>query len=278
VFSIDVDELKTKQSAGFVMANVAIEGSAAELGIGCSNLWVQPSCPANHFNVFKGIEGFLEAPTSVPADQIPMLITFPSVKDRKWAEEHPGYECGQILALAEWDWFKQHLEESPWAHNAPPHVQRKDPAGYEALKAKWSMRLEELLFRYYPQLKGKIAFMNISTPLTIEHYLRSDGNGSGGGGGAIGLDVTPERFTCESEIRQLNMKSPLPDLWLTGQDVLLCGVPLAQASGLVTAAKILGVFGGFRFALRSARLLLASKLAARAAKRAAAANSKPKAN
>ena len=37
-------------------------------------------------------------------------------------------------------------------------------------------------------MQGKIEFTDISTPLTIEHYLPSSS------GGAIGLDVTPARF------------------------------------------------------------------------------------
>ena len=41
--------------------------------------------------------------------------------------------------------------------------------------------------------EGRVVAVDISTPLTIENYLRS------GKGAAIGLDVTPARFVDEDE-------------------------------------------------------------------------------
>jgi hypothetical protein len=41
----------------------------------------------------------------------------------------------------------------------------------------------------YPRVQGKIDYFEVSTPSTIEHYLRATD------GGAVGLDQTPTRFT-----------------------------------------------------------------------------------
>jgi all-trans-retinol 13,14-reductase len=98
-------------------------------------------------------------------------------------------------------------------------------------------------------LHGKVAFVDVSTPLTIEHYLPSS-IGSG-----ISLDVTPDRFVNMAQLEILDMKSRVPGLWLTGQDTIICGIPLAQSSGLITAARILGPFGTLRLGIRALRLL-----------------------
>jgi hypothetical protein len=64
--------------------------------------------------------------------------------------------------------------------------------------------------------------VDISTPLSIQHYLRAVR------GGAVGLDVSPERF-CNRGLRDdLDPISKIPGLALTGQDVSLCGVTLCQ--------------------------------------------------
>ena len=56
------------------------------------------------------------------------------------------------------------------------------------------------LNHHFPKTVGKLEFCDISTPLTIENYLRS------GNGAAIGLDVTPKRFIEPEEVEQLDMK------------------------------------------------------------------------
>lgn len=64
--------------------------------------------------------------------------------------------------------------------------------------------------------------VDISTPLSIEHYL------SAVHGGAVGLDVSPARF-CDQQLREdLDPITKIPGLALTGQDIALCGVTLCQ--------------------------------------------------
>jgi len=105
----------------------------------------------------------------------------------------------------------------------------------------------------YPQLKDKVELADLATPNTIEHYLPT------GSGSAIGLDVNGGegcRFTDMSTMKKLDMKTPVPGLWMTGQDTLLCGVPMAQAAGLIAALRIAGPVGASRLVWRSAWLLL----------------------
>ena len=96
------------------------------------------------------------------------------------------------------------------------------------------------------QVKGAIDFVDVSTPLSIAHYLASPG------GAAVGLDPAPERYGGDWKIMsQLDSISPVRGLALTGQDTLICGVIMAQVSGLATAIRLLGPIAGAKFVART---------------------------
>lgn len=246
---LDPSALELKQAKSFLMANVALNGTAEELGIDCSNRWPMPSSESNNFNMFQGIEDYLADPLGVPADHIPLMITFPSVKDRVFAAKNGEYQTCQVLAIAKYEWFERYMGENPWARNAPPHVDRVNQEEYDAYKKKWGDKLTEALLIQYPKFKGKIEFVNVSTPLTMDHYLQSTQ------GAAIGLDVTPQRFVDNEVMAQLDMKTKIPGLWVTGHDSLMCGVPLAQLAGIFTAVRVLGWKTGFEYLLRNSKFL-----------------------
>jgi phytoene dehydrogenase-like protein len=101
-------------------------------------------------------------------------------------------------------------------------LQRKGQDEYNALKAQWSERLLTLLHRHFPNTKGRVEFCDLSTPLTLEHYLRAVG------GAGVGLDVTPQRFVDAKELAELDARHPrVPGLWRAGQDYLMCGQVMA---------------------------------------------------
>ena len=148
-------KLQTDQSCGFVMANIALDGTADELGISSANLWLQPASEANDWDVFGGIDAFFDSPLDVPVAHIPAGITFPSVKDRSHAgaRQQPSHHACQILVPACFEWFSALEEESGrgdgrpeplvGSRHAPPHVFRSE--AYAESKAKWKRRLLELL-------------------------------------------------------------------------------------------------------------------------------------
>ena len=108
-----------------------------------------------------------------------------------------------------------------------------------------------MLHDLFPKPAGRVEFVVVSTPLTIENYLRS------GGGAGVGLDVTPARFVDEKEFARLDAKfAAVPGLWLAGQDSLMCGQIIAAASGMITALRILGPLRALQFVVRVVRLLL----------------------
>jgi len=241
----------TSQSCGFVMGNITLSGTAEELGISSANMWIQPSSEANGYNAIKGIDDFMAAPLKVDRRHLALGITFPSCKDRTHEARHPGVHCCQILAPAEWRHFERFvpLGAQPPSRHAPPHAEREKSKEYAAVKQQWADRMLDALHTHYPATRGRVTHVDISTPLTIENFLRP------GNGAAIGLDVTPARFVDEDEVRVLDMRSHIPGLWLCGQDVLMCGQVLAAASGTLCALRMLGPLTWLRFAFRAVRLL-----------------------
>ncbi len=87
------------------------------------------------------------------------------------------------------------------------------------------------LYDKLPQLRGKVDYYEVSTPLTTEWF-------SGYRHGELyGLDHTPERM----RLRWLGPRTRIPGLWLTGQDTLTCGVTGAMMAGLLTTTAMVGM-------------------------------------
>lgn len=87
--------------------------------------------------------------------------------------------------------------------------------------------------------------MDVGTPLSIEHYLCSPR------GGAVGLEPSPERFTSPHFARATDTESPIPGLWLTGQDFVALGVPNCMFAGIITALRLLNWRERISFIARS---------------------------
>merc|ERR1712107_249738 len=166
------------------------------------------------------------------------MITFPSVKDRAYKRHAgDGRESCQLLCLAKAEWFGNIPEPEVGTMTKPAYKHPQRSAEYEEIKEQWKERLRSALLEIYSQLKDKIDMFDISTPLTIEHYLPT------GSGSAIGLDTVAGescRFTNFAIMKMLDMKSKIPGLWMPGQDTMMIGVPLAQAAGLITGMRIAG--------------------------------------
>ena len=87
----------------------------------------------------------------------------------------------------------------------------------------------EKLYEYLPQLRGKIDYYELSTPLSTRHFCNYEQ------GEVYGIDHTPDRY----EHRFLRVHTPIKQLYLTGQDVVSAGIGGALAAGMITASAIL---------------------------------------
>lgn len=222
-----------KPSLGFVMANVGLKGTAAELGIGNFNSWYLGTNGKNG-DMYEALHEFWADPLK-NADNVPVMIVFPSIKDDKDGT-FTHHTC-QVLIMAEYSWFEKWAKET----------QGKRGDEYDKLKAAWKEVSLKRLFALYPKLAapGVVDICDVSTPLSIEYYLREPA------GGACGLDLTPERFTDWNIQQHLDASTPIQGLWLSGQDILICGQPLAQLAGIITASRMLGPIQMAKIVLQS---------------------------
>ena len=86
------------------------------------------------------------------------------------------------------------------------------------------------LDRHLPGVRREMDYMEASTPLSTRHFAGYEH------GEIYGLEHSPARFLN----RGLRPRTPVPGLFLTGQDVASCGVAGAMVGGYLAASTILG--------------------------------------
>lgn len=204
-----------KPSVSHVCLYIGLKENLRELGIGTTNYWVYSSNDHD-----KTVKDYLEDRTK----PFPITyISFPSLKDPKWDERYPGKSTIEMITLAPYEWFSK-WEDERWKHRGDE---------YEELKEYFSQRLLKELYRQLPQLEGKIDYYELSTPLSTSHFVNYEK------GEIYGLDHSPERFLS----KDLRPRTPIKNLWLTGQDIVTCGIGGALMGGLLTAAAVTnGIF------------------------------------
>jgi all-trans-retinol 13,14-reductase len=204
---------RVKPSAAHLGVYIGLKGTAAELGLPKTNFWVYPSRDYDGDS-----ERFFEdsnAPFPV------VYISFPSAKDPDYERRHPGTATIEIVAPAPYEWFEK-WKDQPWG---------KRGDDYEAFKAQLGERLMATLYEKLPHLRGKVDYCEVSTPLSTAYFCEWQR------GELYGLDHDPARFGED----WLSPRTKIPGLWLTGQDILSCGVVGAMMAGLLTATAIAGV-------------------------------------
>lgn len=192
---------------------LGLDGSPEELQLPKTNYWIYPG-DADHDTC---INRYLKNTD----EEFPMVyISFPSAKDPDWSNRYPGRSTIDIITLLPYEVFEK-WEGSRW-------MKRGDE--YLALKEKFANRLLEVLYKHLPHLKGKVAYQELSTPLTTKHFINYDK------GEIYGLDHTPKRFRQKF----LRPRTPIQNLYLTGQDIVTAGVGAALFSGVLTTTAMTG--------------------------------------
>ncbi len=202
---------RVASSVGHVCLYAGLRGTAAELGLPRHNFWIYPG-PDHDANV-EAYERDPEAPLPV------VYASFPSAKDPTFEERFPGRSTIELITLAPFERYMRWYG-SEW---------RERPEAYEAHKRRLSERLLAALYGQLPQLRGRIDHHELSTPLSTRHFANYER------GEIYGLEHTPQRF----RERFLKPRTPIENLYLTGQDIVSCGVAGAMAAGYLTASVIL---------------------------------------
>ena len=191
-----------------------------------------------HYTLFLGFEGDIEAAgatkanhwifptgevdviwTTAPEGAPPcMVASFGSLKNPKHDPGSQQKHMGQFLVWADWAAVKQ------W-EDQPAGARGDDYANFKR-------RTEDTLMAqfesYFPDLAKLVVHRELATPLSTVTF-------TGHRKGAFyGLDVTPERVMCDA----LRASTPIPGLFLAGQDVASPGIPGALVGGLLAAASV----------------------------------------
>ncbi len=84
----------------------------------------------------------------------------------------------------------------------------------------------------FPKLEGRKVYMDVGTPLSNIHYLGTPR------GEVYGVDHNTTRFSLQA-MSDLRPQTSVPGLYLTGQDVFMCGFIGAIFGGVLAASTIL---------------------------------------
>ncbi|KAM3724695.1 All-trans-retinol 13,14-reductase [Dirofilaria immitis] len=220
----ELDSLETVRIGGF-QAYVGLSGTQNELRLPSNNyFWYKNNNPYE-FDHYLSLSSSAAAEYACPPQ---MFICFPSAKDPRWDERNPGISTCQLISLSNPAWFEEFKDKS-----RKKTLKRLNREKYDELKHHIGESMISQFLALFPNLKPYITYVEFSTPLTQQYYMKN------AHGEYYSLTQQIDRFKLKfwSELR---CKTDLPGLYLSGQDVLFCGIGSALNSGLITAGNILG--------------------------------------
>ena len=208
---LEKKRLKIKPAVAHLCLNIGCNVSSKSLHLPKCNYWIFPA----EYDHDKSQAAFdnLNAPLPV------IFVSFPSAKDPEWEKKHPNTSTVEIVTLVPYHWFSK-WEKTKWDER---------DADYYDLKEKLSQKLLSMFLNVMPQLKDKIDYYELSTPLSTRKFTNHFR------GEIYGLEHSPERFSQNF----LRPKTPVKNLYLTGQDVFMASVTGALMGGILTASDIL---------------------------------------
>lgn len=204
---------RVSPSACHACLYLGLEGTPEELGLPKTNYWLYPESGDHDTCVEKYLKN--------PEEEFPVIyLSFPAAKDPDFQNRYPGKSTIDIITLVPYDLFAP-WEGSTWMKRGPE---------YKALKNRIVERLINRLLEHFPDLKGKIRHKELSSPLSTAFFTRYEK------GEIYGIDHSPSRFRQKF----LQPRTPVRDLYLTGQDIVTAGIGGALFSGLLTASAVTG--------------------------------------
>jgi len=211
-----------KPSSAHLCLNIGFKGDIRKAGASSSNKWF--------FETWDNEDEYWNI--SDPQAQAPILYSsFPSLKD---PEHNPGEEelhTGEIVTFVPYQVFEK------WKETRLLH--RGDD--YEELKKKITEKMLRQFLRHMPELEPMVAYTELSTPLSTEHFTKAFN------GAIYGIEPTPQRFNN----KWLRPITPIKNLYFSGSDIATVGVIGAMAGGVISAMacepiKGLGFLSRFR--------------------------------
>ena len=202
---------RVQPSGSYVCLYIGFNQSAEDLGVKDTNLWIYPG-----YDHDKNLNDYRDRKT----DTFPLLyLSFASSKDPQWQSSHPGTATMEAITFSSFDWYQRWQGEA-WKNRGDE---------YENIKDDITQRMIRIIYQNAPHLKDKIAYCELSTPLSTRDMANYSA------GELYGIDHCPERFRQ----KWLKPATPVQGLFFTGQDILTAGVAGAMSAGVLTASVIL---------------------------------------
>ena len=187
---------------------LGFEGDIASLGAGRANHWYYDSWDTN------------DAIWSTSDDDaVPMMfVSFPTLKDPAHDPGPSHRHTGEVLVWSDWSSVAKYATDrtgalaSEWAE----------------FKQRIESRLMDCFAMKFPALAPLVVYQELGTPLATASFTGHEK------GAFYGVETTPRRILSDA----LNARTPVPGLFLTGQDVMAPGIAGALAGGMLGAAAI----------------------------------------
>jgi all-trans-retinol 13,14-reductase len=197
---------KVKNSPSYICMNVGFKGDIRKFGAEAKNRWYYSS-----WDLKEKYWDFENNPTP------PIVyISFPSLKDM----DNNTSKTHTMEAIAFVDWEKFSVWENSKFGNRPEN--------YNKFKKILTEKFTNYLKKIMPEIMKQASFSDLSTPLSNNHFVRSNN------GAIYGLEATPERFRNP----HLRVVTPVKGLFMTGIDTTAMGLAGGLVSGIMTASRI----------------------------------------
>jgi len=186
---------------------LGFEGDIAKHGATRSNHWFFESWDTN-----DGLWTNTESPIQM------MFVSFPSLKDDRHDPGPSQRHTGQFMVLADWSTVADFASGGA----------KEDPGKWAEFKDDVEAKMMAFFTDKFPALAPLVVCRVFGTPLATAKFTAHEK------GGFYGLETTPRRMMSDA----LSPRTPVPGLYLTGQDVLTPGIAGSLFSGMLTAAAI----------------------------------------
>ncbi|XP_047212063.1 all-trans-retinol 13,14-reductase-like isoform X1 [Girardinichthys multiradiatus] len=208
-----------KHGEGGLSIFVGLNGTKEELGLKASNYWIFAE---NNFDEL--MEKYMNEEREKASKKIPLLfVASPSAKDPSWEERSPGKSTLSLVSFAKYSWFEE------WKDGKVTNR----GADYKELKQAFINSALDVVMDVFPKItRDKIEYVDAGTPITNTHYIGAPK------GEIYGVDHGIARFSPELNAT-IRPQTPLKNLYLTGQDVFLCGFAGGLAGALTCGSVIL---------------------------------------
>ena len=187
---------------------LGFEGDITRHGATRSNHWFYESWDTNDA-IWAAADG----------EPIPMMfVSFASLKDPTHKSGPPSKHTGDMLLWADWSSVAEFTSGGA--------EERADE--WNTFKQSVESRMMEFFADKFPALAPLVVYRELGTPLATASFTGHEK------GGFYGDETTPRRMLSDA----LNARTPVPGLFLTGQDVMTPGIAGALSGGMFGAAAI----------------------------------------